>query len=238
MLKPDGTFDKQFVGQGVNPVTMSDDGRLFVGRLFFGSGLYELDPNFATPPVLLDGSLNVNGFDFGPDGFLYAPSQFTGEVLKIDVNAAPIVSEAVAGGFRAPTAVKFNSQGELHVGDLAEGQAVRLDPATGDREVLLDIEGTIDNIAFGADDRLYATAGSDNQIVRYDSGRVKVLGQPGLGSPGGVAVSAEGTVWVAELFVLRRIEKNPRKRRRSTTVSIHQALGSLVRRRWPRTVTT
>ena len=211
MLKPDGTFEKQFVGQGVNPITMSDDGRLFVGRLFFGSGLYELDPGFATPPVLLDGSLNVNGFDFGPDGYLYAPAQFTGEILKIDVNADPIVSETVAGGFRAPTAVKFNSQGELHVGDLAEGQAVRLDPATGGREVLIDIEGTIDNIAFGADDRLYAAAGSDNQIVRYDSGRVKVLRQPGLGSPGGVAVSDDGTVWVAELFALRGIAKNPRR---------------------------
>ena len=211
MLKPDGTFDKQFVGQGVNPITMSEDGRLFVGRLFFGSGLYELDRDFASPPVLLDGSLNVNGFDVGPDGFLYAPAQFTGEILKIDVNADPVTSEVVAGGFRFPTAVKFNSRGEVHVNDLAEGQVVKLDPATGDREVLIDIEGTIDNIAFGADDRLFAAAGSDNQIVRYDSGRVKVLGQPGLGSPGGVAVSADGTVWVAELFALRGIENNPRK---------------------------
>ena len=25
MLKPDGTFTRQFVGQGVNPITMSDD---------------------------------------------------------------------------------------------------------------------------------------------------------------------------------------------------------------------
>jgi sugar lactone lactonase YvrE len=39
---------------------------------------------------------------------------------------------------------------------------------------------------------------------------VKALGQPGLGAPGGVAVSDDGTVWVAELFVLRGIDKNPR----------------------------
>jgi streptogramin lyase len=166
MLKPGGTFEREFVGPGVNPITMSDDGRLFVGRLFFGSGLYELDKDFVGAPVLLDGNLNINASDFGPDGYLYAPAQFTGEIVKIDVDApVPVGATTIASGFRAPTAAKFNSQGELHVGDLAEGQVVKLDVASGDREVLIDIEGTIDNIAFGADDRLYAAAGSDNQIV-------------------------------------------------------------------------
>jgi hypothetical protein len=159
MLKPDDRFKKQAVGPGVNPITMSDDGRLFVG-----SGLYEVDPDLEDPPVLLDGSLNVNGSDFGPDGYLYAPSQFTGEILKIDVDTA--VGETVATGFRAPTGVKSNSLREIHVGDLAAGQASKLDLATGDREVLIEIDGTIENIAFGTDDRLYAAAGSDNQIIR------------------------------------------------------------------------
>jgi sugar lactone lactonase YvrE len=203
MLKPDGRFKKQAVGPGVNPITMSDDGRLFVG-----SGLYEVDPDLEDPPVLLDGSLNVNGSDFGPDGYLYAPSQFTGEILKIDVDTA--VGETVATGFRAPTGVKSNSLREIHVGDLAAGQASKLDLATGDREVLIEIDGTIENIAFGTDDRLYAAAGSDNQIIRYDSGRVKALSQPGLGLPGGVAVSPDGTAWVGEFFALRGFEKNPR----------------------------
>ena len=66
MLKTDGTWKKQFVGPGVNPITMSDDGRLFVNRLFLGVGLYELDPNLVGPPQLLDGSLALNSFDFQP----------------------------------------------------------------------------------------------------------------------------------------------------------------------------
>jgi DNA-binding beta-propeller fold protein YncE len=212
MLKPDGTFKKQPVGPGVNPITMNDEGRLFVGRLFLGAGLYEVDPDLDDPPLLLDESLNVNAFDFGPDGYLYAPSQFTGEIVKIDVNApVPVGSETVADGFRAPTAVKFNSLGEMHVGDLAEGRVSKLDLASGDSEVLIDIEGTIDNIAFGTDDRLYAAAGSDNQIIRRDSRRVKILNKEGLGLPGGVAVSPDGTVWVGEFFALRGFESNPRK---------------------------
>ena len=32
-------------------------------------------------------NLTVNSFDFGPDGYLYAPSFFTGEVLRIDVDS-------------------------------------------------------------------------------------------------------------------------------------------------------
>ena len=44
MLRPDGTFTTQQVGPGVNPITLSDDGRLFVARVFIGDGLYELDP--------------------------------------------------------------------------------------------------------------------------------------------------------------------------------------------------
>ena len=154
MLPTSGDYKRQFVGPGVNPITMSDDGRLFVNRLFLGSGLYELDPALSDPPVVLDSSLNVNGFDFGPDGYLYAPSQFTGEIVRIDVDApSPVGSTVVASGFRAPTGVNFNSLGEIHVGDLAEGLVVKLDLATDDREVLIDIEGTIDNIAFGTDDR-------------------------------------------------------------------------------------
>ena len=211
MLKPDGTFKKQFVGPGVNPITMSADGRLFVGRLFFGSGLYKLDPRFRGRPSAAGQLVERQRLRFRTGRVPLRTGAVHRRGPQDRRERDPITSETVAGGFRAPTAVKFNSRGELHVGDLAEGQVVRLDPATGDREVLIDIEGTIDNIAFGADDRLYAAAGSDNQIVRYDSGRVKVLRQPGLGAPGGVAVSADGTVWVAELFALRGIAKNPRK---------------------------
>ena len=213
MQKPDGSKPKyEFVGRGVNPITMNDEGRLFVGRLFLGSGLYEVDPDFEGDPKLLDGSLNVNAFDFGPDGFLYAPSQFTGEILKINVDAAPPVGgQVVAKNFRVPTAAKFNSRGRLFVGDFAEGQVWRLNLARGTRKVLLDIEGTIDNIAIGADNRLFAAAGSDNQIIRLDRRRVKVLNKAGFGLPGGVAVTPEGAVWAGDFFAMRGFERGTRR---------------------------
>ena len=62
----------QFVAPGVNPVTFSDDGRLFVALDFQGDGLYELDPNLAdTPTPIVPYVANtfplgfLNAFDFG-----------------------------------------------------------------------------------------------------------------------------------------------------------------------------
>ncbi|MEX1287560.1 MAG: hypothetical protein AB1Z57_06450 [Acidimicrobiia bacterium] len=206
MLEPDGTFMRQFVGPGVNPITMSDDGRLFVGRLFLGEGLYELDPDLVDPPVEINGALSVNSFDFGPDGHLYAPSFFTGEVLKIDVDSAiPVSFEVVANVGGVSSAVKFNSLGDAYAVNIGEGLVLKLDLSGADaHEVVLDTVGTIDNIAFSTDDVLFVAVGADNEIVRIDSnGHARTITRAGLGLPGDVAVSADGTVWVTELFAMR-----------------------------------
>ncbi|MFW2383936.1 MAG: hypothetical protein ACN4GZ_19445 [Acidimicrobiales bacterium] len=206
MLKPDGTVMRQQVGPGVNPITMSDDGRLFVGRLFLDQGLYELDPDLQDPPVLINGNLSVNSFDFGPDGYLYAPAFFTGEVLRIDVDSAPPVdTEVVANIGGVASAVKFNSLGEAHGVNIGEGLVLKLDLSGGNaHDVILDVEGTIDNIAFSTDDRLYVAVGADNEIVRIDpNGHARTITRGGLGLPGDVAVSPDGTVWVTELFAMR-----------------------------------
>jgi DNA-binding beta-propeller fold protein YncE len=204
MLKPDGTFVRQFVGPGVNPITMSDGGRLFVNQLFLGTGLWELDPNLVAPPQELNGALALNSFDFGPDGFLYAPSFFTGEVLKIDVDDAGS-PEVVANVGGVSSAVKFNSLGEAFAVNIGEGLVLKLDfSGANDHEVVLDVEGTIDNIAFSTDDVLFAAVGADNEIVRIDpNGHTRTITRAGLGLPGDVAVSPDGTVWVTELFAMR-----------------------------------
>ena len=206
MLKHDADPVLQFVGPGVNPITMSDDGRLFVNRLFLGTGLYELDPNLVDPPVLLNGSLSLNSFDFQPgdDQHLYAPSFFTGEVLKIDVDN-PGTPELVANVGGVSSAVKFNSLGEAYAVNIGEGLVLKLDfSGANDHEVVLDVVGTIDNIAFNTDDVLFVAVGADNQIIRINpNGHTRAITRAGLGLPGGVAVSPDGTVWVTELFAMR-----------------------------------
>jgi hypothetical protein len=86
---PDGTVTKQLVAPGMNPIAFNEEGRLFVGQAFFGTGLFELDPDLVDPHrVVIPDSGNLakqsNGFDFGPDGMRYAPQPFLNQILRIN----------------------------------------------------------------------------------------------------------------------------------------------------------
>jgi sugar lactone lactonase YvrE len=205
MLRPDGSFRTQFVARGVNPIALSDGGRLFVARDFLGNGLYELDLELLAPPqVVIPDLVGFNGMDFGPDGLLYGPLFFGGAIARIDVDAPVPTAEIVATGFRIPGAVAFNSAGELYAVDFAEGQVIKVDVATGDLHVLADIEGVLDNLAFDATDRLFTTALADGQILTMTpGGTLRALNKSGFIAPSGVAAAPDGTVWVADFFSLR-----------------------------------
>ncbi|MHC4299081.1 MAG: kelch repeat-containing protein, partial [Planctomycetota bacterium] len=90
-LSPDGVTTKQFVAPGVNPITFSDDGRLFTALCFLGDALYELDPDLVDPPrLIVEGPGMLNAFDFGPDGFLYSPAIGLSQVVRINVDTGEI----------------------------------------------------------------------------------------------------------------------------------------------------
>ena len=92
---PDGTVTRQFVAPGMNSITFSDDGRLFVAKsIVQNDGLYELDPNLVYPPRLR-AEQGVNGMDWGSDGFLYAPIPFEGRIVRIDITTDPASFETL-----------------------------------------------------------------------------------------------------------------------------------------------
>ncbi len=127
-------------------------------------------------------------------------------MLEIDVDSpVPVEAEVVASGLGISSAVKFNSSGEAFGVSLSDGLVVRLDfSGANNHAVVLDVEGTIDNIAIDTRDRIFAAVGADNQIVRISRrGHARTITRGGLGLPGGIAVSPDGTVWVSELFALR-----------------------------------
>lgn len=206
---PGGILTKQFVAPGVNPITFSDDGRLFVALDFLGDAIYELDPNLINPPRLIRANVGMmNGMDWGPDGYLYGPIWTKGRVAKVDVDTGKIMT--VAAGFGTPAAVKFDSMGRLHVADQMMGTITRIDVQTKRRTVVAAGLSGLDNLAFDSRDRLFVSHAQDGSIhwVRR-SGKVRLISDGGIIAPGGVAVMQRGpgqgreSVFVADLWCLR-----------------------------------
>lgn len=162
-LQPDGTASKQFVSPGVNPITFSDDGRLFVALDFQGDGLYELDPELKEPPSLIIKELGwLNGMDFGPDGYLYGPIWSKGHIVKIDVDKGTL--EVIIDDLVTPAAVKFNSKGMLYTVDHNTGIVYEVDvDAKTKREVNRGFKGG-DNIAFNSKDELFLSHAQDGSL--------------------------------------------------------------------------
>lgn len=199
---PDGTVTRQHVAPGVNPITVSDDGRVFVALCFLGDAIYELDPELVEPPRLIvegvgDGC-GSNGMDWGPDGFLYGPRWFHGTVVRTDVDTG--AATVVATGFGTPAAVKFDSRGRLHVADAGSGEIVRVNVETGEKEIAATLAPGLDNLAFDASDRLYVSSFARNSVVEVrgdETPRSVIAGGPG--APGGVAV-LDGSLYVADIL--------------------------------------
>jgi sugar lactone lactonase YvrE len=213
-LNPDGVATVVAnLGPGVNPITFSDDGRLFVSQCFMGDKLYELDPTGAREPRLVTDRLGpgcgLNGMDWGPDGFLYGPRWFNHEVVRVDVETGEFHTSA--DGFGVPAAVKFDSQGRLHVLDTLAGEVVRVDIDTGAKEIVGRIQPrSADNLAFDASDRLFVSSYTDGYIVEVlDENTNRTVSPGGLTVPGGVAfVPTEegGRLFTAGFFTLRELD--------------------------------
>ncbi|MCP4289438.1 MAG: hypothetical protein GY792_34295 [Gammaproteobacteria bacterium] len=207
-LSPDGVKSGQKVARGVNPITFSDNGRLFVALDFLGDALYELDPDFVDPPRLIAENLGwLNGMDWGPDGFLYGPIWSKGQVVRVNVDAGTITT--VADGLGVPAAVKFDSQSRLHVLD-QRGEVWRVNTETGNKEVVARLTPGGDNLAFDSQDRLFVSHTQDGTIFEgLPDGTTRTVSPGGMIFPGGVAVlpRPDGeSVFVADFWTLREFD--------------------------------
>ncbi len=211
-MRPDGTVEKQVVAQGVNPITFSDDGRLFVALDFLGDAFYEIDPDFEDDPRLIaEGIGMLNAMDFGPDGHLYGPIITQGRIVRIDVDADPFEMTTVADGFEGtPIAVKFDSQGRMYALDQDFGKVYRVDHQTGEKQVICHLPGGLDNLAFDSDDRLFVSHSQDGAIFEVLSGGdYRVVSEGGIVFPFGVAVKPREdgeSVFVADMWSIREFD--------------------------------
>ena len=209
------TADGQFVPlleafelNSANPLTLSDDGRLFAAGCYGGppanNSFVEIDPVnggiINTLRADIPGCAS-NGMSWN-DGSLYAPQPFTGEILRIDPDTGDIT--VATSGYAVPIGTAVDSNGNLYA--LAQGttEVVRVDMSNLDiennRETIAEIPiGWADNIAISADDRIFLSSASDAAIVEVLPGgelRTVVSGQFQLA--GGVGVIGQ-TVYTAHI---------------------------------------
>ena len=163
---PAGRVSSQFVKRGVNPIAISDEGRLFAAVFspYIAEGLYELDPALEKPPRLVCSEPGwLNGMDFGPDQRLYAPSFRHEKIVRINVDTGEM--ETVLEGIRRPTAVKFDSQGFLYVTTFSPGTVFRVDVAKGSPALVAELARGLDNLAFDTKDRLFVSNALTGDVV-------------------------------------------------------------------------
>jgi len=158
------------VGAGANPIAFADDGKLYVGRIFTGDGLYEIDPTGAKPARRIVETLgNVNGFDVAPDGRIYGP-KFGGapDGSLVRINPVDGSVEEVTRGFSLPLAVKVSLDGKsafvVEAGPPA--RVAKVDLATGTSATLVTVTATLlDNLTLAPDGSIFVTLGTGNKIV-------------------------------------------------------------------------
>jgi len=225
-MTPEGVVTKQFVAPGVNPITFSPDGRLFVALDFLGDGLYELDPHLVDPPrpiVVCSDPQNpfclgfLNSFNVGPDGRLYGPLFAANLVISVNVDPDNSVTSdpyndlkldlqiiaGLGGEFKNPAAAKFGPDGMLYVLDQA-GKVVKIDTHNNTQTSFATLQPGLDNMAFDEDGTLYISNNDEGWVGKFlRNGHFRILSRGGMIRPQGLAVY-RGTLFEADLFQLRQ----------------------------------
>jgi sugar lactone lactonase YvrE len=190
--------------RGANPITFSDDGRLYVAlRDPIAKGLYELDPYGVKPPRPVNKDLAaLNAFDFGPDGKLYAPHYFDGKIVSIDVNSGS--TRTVAEGFKLLPAVKFDSKGRLFAVDQTQGKVFLVNTQTGHKTDYATIEPGISNLVFDSKGRLFVCSDTGAVYEVHANGAVRTVSPGGITNVAGIAVVPRNdgvSVYVPTIFL-------------------------------------
>ena len=195
----------------VNAITFSRDGqRLFASQVFGGDALWELDPKGLKPRRLIRKDMGgFNSFAQGPDGWLYGPVWFKGQIAKIHPDTGELV--VVAEGLGTPASVKFDAQDRLYAVDSGAGELLRIDLKTGAKTRVAQLSPSLDNFAIDSKGRIFVSNMADNGIQEVDpnTGAVRQVMRGALAFPADVAVSVvdgRELVTVADVFALRTVD--------------------------------
>lgn len=182
------------------------NGKLYASQVFLGDALWELDPAGAAAPRLVARDLGgFNGFEVGPDGMLYGPLWFKGQVVKIDPADGRV--SVINREFKTPAAANLDGKGNLWVVDTQTGELSRVELASGRKTVVRQLKTSLDNLAIAPDGTVYVSNMADNSIEAFDpaTGELRLLTGGKLAVPAGMKLDGD-SLWVADIFAFRRID--------------------------------
>ena len=180
-----------------NGITVYQD-RLFINECRDGGRLMELDRATGAARILLEDLASPNAMEVGPDGMLYYPLMTANEIWRIDPDPNKHSEpQRVTGDLGVPDAVKFDAQGYLVSTQVASGQVLRIDPRTGDKTLLAQLNPGLDNLTF-VGDRLFVSNFTGEITEILASGETRTALPGGLNWPLDLVVGDDGKLYVAD----------------------------------------
>lgn len=191
---------------GINSLAFDQkNGKLYASQVFLGDAMHEIDVAGLKPPRLIAKDMGgFNGFEVGPDGMIYGPIWFKGQVVKM--NPADGAITVINSEFKIPAAANLDSKGNLWVVDTSTGELSKVDLTTGRKTVVKQLNPAIDNLAISPEGMIYVANMADNSVQSYnpDSGELRLLTGGKVSVPGGIKLDGD-TLWVADLFAFREV---------------------------------
>lgn len=155
------------IGAGANPIAWRADGTLVAGRAVTASGLFALGPAVGGDPTPLADPGNVNSFDVGDDGVLYAPltGAAGGSLIAVDPDTGE-TQRTVAELPGIPVGARWHDGSVVALVLAPTATVVRVDPTTGAVTTVADTGLAIaDNLAVAADGTIYVTGFDQPTVV-------------------------------------------------------------------------
>jgi streptogramin lyase len=182
------------------------NGKLYASQVFLGDALWELDVAGVKPPRLIVKDMGgFNGFEVGPDGMLYGPLWFKGQVVKINPENGAIT--VINSDFKVPAAANLDGKGNLWVIDTKTGELSKVELATGRKTVVKKLATALDNLAISPEGTIYISNMADNAVQSFNpaTGEIKTLTSGKLAVPAGMRI-ADGSIYVADIFSFRKVD--------------------------------
>jgi sugar lactone lactonase YvrE len=191
---------------GINSIAFDQkNGKLYASQVFLGDAMHEIDVAGVKPPRLIAKDIGgFNGFEVGPDGMIYGPIWFKGQLAKM--NPADGAITIINSEFKIPAAANLDGKGNLWAVDTNTGELSKVELATGRKTVMKQLNPAIDNLAIAPDGMVYVSNMADNSVQSYNptSGEVRLLTGGKLAVPGGIKLDGD-TLWVVDLFAFREV---------------------------------